>query len=115
MTSVHSEKRTAQADATDGVIGAALTTGLILIFGEIFPQSVCSRYGLRIGALTTPLVWFFVVCFFVVCYPLSLILDYVLGREVAAVYSKNELKELVRIWAVPKAESRRRRGYNLDS
>jgi CBS domain containing-hemolysin-like protein len=34
----------------DGFLAVLLSTGLIVIFGEIIPQAVCSRYGLRIGA-----------------------------------------------------------------
>ena len=85
------------ADATDGVIGSLLTTALILIFGEIIPQSICSRYGLRTGAVALPFVYLFVGLCFVVCYPLSKILDWALGREITAVYTKNELKALLRM------------------
>jgi metal transporter CNNM len=38
------------ADLTDGLMGFFLSTALIVIFGEIVPQAVCSRYGLQIGA-----------------------------------------------------------------
>ena len=73
------------ADATSGLIGSLLTTALILIFGEIIPQSICSRYGLRTGAVALPFVYLFVGLCFVICYPLSKILDWALGREITAV------------------------------
>ena len=33
------------ADLTSGLVGTLVTTALILVFGEILPQSVCSRHG----------------------------------------------------------------------
>lgn len=44
------------AEMTSGVVGGLISTGVIVIFGEIIPQSVCSRHGLRIGALSIPIV-----------------------------------------------------------
>jgi metal transporter CNNM len=33
-----------------GYIAILVSTGLILVFGEVIPQSICARHGLRIGA-----------------------------------------------------------------
>jgi metal transporter CNNM len=33
-----------------GVSAVFISTGLIFVFGEIIPQSVCARHGLRSGA-----------------------------------------------------------------
>ena len=33
-----------------GLASVLLSTALIVVFGEILPQAVCSRYGLQIGA-----------------------------------------------------------------
>jgi hypothetical protein len=39
-----------------GLMGFLISTFLIVIFGEILPQALCSRYALRIGSLTVPMV-----------------------------------------------------------
>ncbi|MCD7451623.1 hypothetical protein HAX54_012885 [Datura stramonium] len=43
----------------DGLVtawGAILISVTLILFGEIIPQSLCSRYGLAIGAATAPIV-----------------------------------------------------------
>ena len=39
------------ADLTSGILGFALSTAMIVIFGEIVPQALCSRYALYIGSM----------------------------------------------------------------
>lgn len=85
------------ADMTSGTVGAVATTVLIVIFGEIGPQALCSRYALRIGAASTPIVWLFVVLMFVFAYPVSKLLDFLLGGEVSAVYQRSELVSLIKL------------------
>ena len=96
-TLVNAAIATLLADATAGVLGMFITTGLIVVFGEIVPQSVCSRYALQIGAASVPLVWLFVGITFPVAYPIAKALDWALGGEMSAVYTKGELQSLIRI------------------
>ena len=35
---------------TEGYIAVVISTGCVLIFGEIIPQAICSKHGLAIGA-----------------------------------------------------------------
>jgi metal transporter CNNM len=83
------------ADITSGLIGVCASTFLIVIFGEIIPQSVCTRHGLKIGALSIPLVKLFQFLLFPVAWPISRLLDRVLGRDIGTVYSQKELERLI--------------------
>merc|ERR1719282_57557 len=85
------------AGIASGVSGFFISTTLIVIFGEILPQAACSRYALQVGARTVPLVKFLVALFFVVTKPMSIVLDWLLGREMGTVYSHEELKEMVKL------------------
>lgn len=76
---------------------AAILTSvtLILMFGEILPQAVCTRYGLAIGATLAPLVRALLMIFFPVTYPISKVLDLMLGKGHAVLLRRAELKTFV--------------------
>lgn len=82
---------------TSGLVAVVCSTFAIVIFGEITPQAICSRHGLAVGAktiyitkivmfLTAPLAW-----------PVSKMLDCILGEEIGNVYNRERLKELVTV------------------
>ena len=78
-----------------GMIAIVASTGFIVIFGEIVPQAICSRYGLAIGART---IWFtrvFMVATFPLSFPISKLLDCILGEEIGSVYNRERLRELL--------------------
>jgi len=82
-------------DLASGVMAGLISTGLIVIFGEILPQAFFARHALSLGAKMVPLVRLFLFVLFPVCYPLAKILDKMLGEEMPTVYSKNELMKIV--------------------
>jgi len=78
-----------------GLMAGLLATGLIVVFGEITPQAVFSRFALSLGA---KLAWFVRLLIFIlypICWPISLVLDKVLGDELPTVYSKRELMKII--------------------
>ena len=78
-----------------GLIAGISATALIFLFGEIIPQAVISRYALPFGAATAPLTRVLIFILYPVVYPISLILDKVLGEEMRNVYSRNELISII--------------------
>jgi len=84
-------------DLMGDIFSLALPTCLIVVFGEIVPQSVCSRHALAVGAASLPLVYVFIVICFPVAWPISLILDKLLGDEPPAEFSKKRLISLMKL------------------
>ena len=87
------------AGLTSGLVGLVASTTLIVVFGEIIPQSLCSRHGLIIGSSTRHVTWFFVYLMFVVAKPISMALDFWLGDEMGTVYSRDGLQRLLQMHA----------------
>merc|ERR1719334_2024455 len=85
------------ADKTSGLVGFIVSTAVIVVFGEIIPQAICSRYALYIGAKTVYIVWFLMVAMCILAWPISWILDKILGEELGTIYSNAELSKLVEI------------------
>ncbi|KAI3521996.1 hypothetical protein L1887_11473 [Cichorium endivia] len=72
-----------------------LSVTLILMFGEILPQAVCTRYGLTVGATVAPFVRLLLWLFYPIAYPISKALDWMLGKGHAALLRRAELKTFV--------------------
>lgn len=79
-----------------GVIAGIVSTGLIVIFGEIIPQAVFSRFALTLGANTVWLVRVFIFVLYPIAFPLAWLLNKALGEELATIWSKREIEEIIR-------------------
>ncbi|TRY93595.1 hypothetical protein DNTS_005192 [Danionella cerebrum] len=86
----------------DDLIGSGLgavvaSTIGIVIFGEIVPQALCSRHGLAVGANTIHITKFFMILTLPLSYPISKLLDCVLGQEIGTVYNREKLVEMLKV------------------
>lgn len=82
-----------------GVQAVIVSIVLVVIFAELIPQSVCSRYGLAIGAKLAPLTRVVILILWPIAYPVSRVLHWTLGPHHGIVYRRSELKELVNMHA----------------
>ncbi|XP_068130987.1 metal transporter CNNM4-like [Hyperolius riggenbachi] len=80
-----------------GLAAVAASTMGIVVLGEIVPQALCSRHGLAVGANTLFLTRFFMIVTFPIAYPVSRLLDCVLGQEIGTVYNREKLLEMLKV------------------
>lgn len=93
------------SDFGGGFAAVVTSTVLIVIFGEILPQSICARYGLAIGAFCAPLVHATMIVFAPVAWPTAKLLDWCLGEDHGTTYRKAELKTFVSLHQTLGAEN----------
>ncbi|KAI5474650.1 hypothetical protein MNV49_002694 [Pseudohyphozyma bogoriensis] len=88
----------------DNLLGSGLeaiitSTTLIVIFGEIIPQAVCARWGMKIGAMCASSVLTLMYLEAPVAYPCALLLDKLIGVDHGKLYSRHELAVFVGLHA----------------
>jgi len=82
-------------DFGDGLIAFLISTFIIVTFGEIVPQSLCYKHGLRIGAALVPLLLVVWYSLYPITKPVALALDWCLGEELGQVLDKGQMKALI--------------------
>nr|XP_017191344.1 DUF21 domain-containing protein At4g14240 isoform X1 [Malus domestica] len=78
------------------VVAVVLSVTFVLLFGEVIPQSICSKYGLSVGANFIWLVRILMVICYPIAYPIAKVLDKVLGHS-DDLFRRAQLKALVSI------------------
>ena len=81
-----------------GIVGEGagffISTAVIVVFGEIVPQAICTRHGLKAGAYLSWLLWITMALTFIVAFPIAAILDKILGNEEMGNMSKGKMKKV---------------------
>eukprot|EP00850_Spirogloea_muscicola_P019578 SM000194S04814 [mRNA] locus=s194:18458:22727:- [translate_table: standard] len=77
-------------------LAVILSVTFVLLFGEVVPQAVCSKYGLAIGANLIWLVRGLMLVCWVVAYPMGKVLDAMLGHD-EGLFRRAQIKALVSI------------------
>jgi metal transporter CNNM len=76
----------------------AISVTLVLFFGEIIPQALCiGPQQLKIASFVAPYVNFLMIACGIITYPISRILDWLLGEHHAIRYTNNDLKALIEL------------------
>ncbi|KAJ4468343.1 DUF21-domain-containing protein [Lentinula aciculospora] len=78
-----------------GVQSVVVSTVLIVIFSEIIPQSLFTRYGLYLGALFAKPTRCLIYGLGIVSWPTAKLLDWIVGSNHGIIYRRVELKELI--------------------
>lgn len=79
----------------NGIIAGLVSTLLIVIFGEIFPQALLSKRALFYMSLAAPLLRVMVAVTYPVSKPLQLLLDKLFGKEKRKLQSRRELGMMI--------------------
>jgi ankyrin repeat/SOCS box protein 13/metal transporter CNNM len=77
------------------IVAVAVSVSAVLLFGEIIPQALCTRYGLAIGYYLSPFVRVLIFLLFIIAWPISKLLDVLLGKDHSTFFRRAELKHLV--------------------
>ena len=79
----------------NGVLAGIISTLLIVIFGEIFPQALLSKRALFYMSLATPVLRGMIFITYPIAKPLQLLLDRLFGQERRELQSRRELGMMI--------------------
>lgn len=82
-----------------GVMAVVVSSALLVLFGEIIPQAICSQHGLAVGARTLWITKIFMIITSPISFPVAKILDKLLGNPLGEAYDKGKLLELIHMTA----------------
>jgi metal transporter CNNM len=74
-----------------GILAAALSTLLIVIFGEVIPQALFVQNALPLTATFAPLLRLMIIATYPISKPLQLLLDRLIPANAPQLHSRNEL------------------------
>ncbi|GJD11048.1 Metal transporter CNNM2 [Galdieria sulphuraria] len=77
-----------------GIYPLVISVGGMFLFGNIIPEALCLRHGLKIASYFSSFVKALVFICFPISFPLSKAMDAVIGRDYLRVLNRRELKTL---------------------
>ncbi len=92
---------------TKGLIAGVTATILIVIFGELMPQALFSKFSMRISAHLSLFVRAMTLLLYPVAKPLAFALDKTIGQELPKKYSKEEFNAFL-------DEQKKKKGSDFD-
>ena len=72
-----------------------VSVAIVLVFAEVLPMAICTRYGLEVGARLSWLVNVLIVICYPIAWPISKILDWMFGHSAGTLFKRSQLKELI--------------------
>eukprot|EP00759_Apiculatamorpha_spiralis_P025374 PhF_6_TR28348/c0_g1_i1/m.42032/K16302/CNNM; metal transporter CNNM len=85
-------------DLVSPYVAIVLSVTAVLLFGEIIPQAVCAKYALTVCSTLAPIVRLMMILTSVIAYPISLLLDCIVGTgEENKMWKRDELREVLKI------------------
>jgi len=72
-----------------------VSTALIVVFGEILPMAYLKKYGLKLGAVASPVLKYIIIILGPVARPLSRLIDRLVGDDGPSIYSREELYKIL--------------------
>ena len=82
----------------DEYAAIAISVSLVLVFGEVLPQAVCTGPSqIKIASYLSIMTWSLMYITFPISYPISLFLDWLLGKHSKSRFVNTELKSLIEL------------------
>jgi len=78
-----------------GLLAGFIATALILVFGEIIPAALLTRYALVVGGRVAKPVRVLMWLFYPIAGPIAMALDKLLGKELPELLSRSELCHVI--------------------
>jgi metal transporter CNNM len=82
----------------DEYAAIAMSVTLVLVFGEILPQAICTGSNqIKIAAFLAPMTMGLMYITYPIAYPIALLLDWLLGTHTKSRFVNTELKSLIEL------------------
>ena len=100
-------------DLVPSWLAIILSISVVLIFGEILPQAVCTGDNqVKIACKMIPVVKVLIFVLYPICKPIGWLLDKVLGLHQKKRYQTDNLRELIKLHSLAKANPVSKQGQN---